>query len=407
MNLRVSKKIMNKFVVYIGLTLCFLQGYANSPESKTETEDNRNGATYEEKPETIKKETNRFDLVAKKIAGKYTENNEHNEDHVLYSRSIEQSWNKLYNESLSKIPEWTDRYITPFVSCFDTVFYPFGGPDIAYAFSFFPKATRFILVGLEPLGNFDKMEKSLSNLKTYDSIKTAFRTYLKKGYFITSEMISHLSNTNIRGGLNLVLLGISRMGYSVIRVRSCGIDADGKIVDSGVGNTDCLEIVCEKDNKKKYVYYIRTDLSNSNPRLYNLMQFVYQFEFVTFIKSASYALHDRTLSRIRSFILRETNCILQDDTGIPFNFFRQNWDIRIFGKYSKPTLPVFRTYKQNSLEDYYNKHSAKAITFPIGYGYIQRNPNLIFAISKTKIAINQMKELRRELQEKKCDCIFK
>ena len=130
-----------------------------------------------------------------------------------------------------------------------------------------------------------------------------------------------------------------------------------------------------------------------------------KFEFSTFVKSASYALHDsRNFSKIRSFILNETNCILQDDTGVPFNFFRQNWDIHIFGTYTEPTLPVFQAYKQNSLREYYLNHKAEPITFPIGYGYIKRTPNLIFVVSLKKIVERQLNKLKEKLDKKKCSC---
>ena len=92
---------------------------------------------------------------------------------------------------------------------------------------------------------------------------------------------------------------------------------------------------------------------------------------------------------------------------ISFNFFRQNWDIHIFGTYTKPTLPKFYPYKQDSLSEYYSNYKAEAIPFPIGYGYIKHTPNLVLVVSLKKIVEHQLDKLRRQLKQKKCNCYNK
>jgi len=347
----------------------------------------------------------RYNATAEKIAGtRFSEKT--SPKMKKYSRFIENSWNRLYKDSLSHVPSWTRKNLKEYTEKYDTLFYPFGGPDVSYAISFFPDAKRYILVGLEPLGNFDQIEESLKNPEYYDSVQVAFSTYLQKGYFITSEMQTQLSkNANTKGGLNLILLALPRLGFSIQKIENCSIDAKGNIVKPDSDNIDCIKIVCTKDAKEKEIYYVKTNLKNESSKLDNLLKFVNKFEFSTFLKSASYTLHDsRNFSKLRSFILSETNCILQDDTGVPFNFFRQNWDIHTFGTYTEPTLPVFHAYKQNSLSEYYLKHKAKPITFPIGYGYIKRTPNLIFVVSLKKVVERQLNKLKEKLDKKKCSC---
>ena len=347
---------------------------------------------------------NRFNVAAEKIAGIGLPKS-NDPEFQKYSDFINASWNKLYEESLGLVPLWTEKNIRKLNDKYDTVFYPFGGPDISYAVSFFPDAKRYILVGLEPLGDFDQIEGNLTNPEYYHSVQTAFSTYLNMGYFITSEMTTQLSNPTVKGGLNLILLALKKLGFDVLKVSNCSIDANGDISETtSPDNISCVKLICEKNSEKKEIYYIRTNLSNGSRKLSNLTKFVHKFEFSTFVKSASYALHDRNFTNIRSFILNKTHCILQDDTGIPFNFFRQNWDIHIFGAYTKPTLQVFRTYKQNSLSEYYSNHKAEPISFSIGYGYIKRTPNLIFAISQKKKVEEQVNELRGQLKKKKCSC---
>lgn len=356
---------------------------------------------------------NRFDTAAEKIAGTYV-NKKKIPRLEKHSKFIISAWNKLIKNSLGHVPDWTEKNLSKYIQKFDTLFYPFGGPDVSYAISFFPNAKRYILVGLEPLGNFDQIEDSLKNDEYYDSLQTAFSTYLEKGYFVTSEMQKHLSNKATRGGLNLVLLALKKLGFSIKKIENCFIDANGEIVKSDQNSIECVKIVCQKNSHEKEIYYIKTNLDNENIKLDNLIKFIQQFEFSTFVKSSSYAMHNRNFSKIRSFILDQTSCILQDDTGVPFNFFRKNWDIHIFGDYIEPTLAVFHVYKQNSLKEYYLKNKAGAIPFPIGYRYTrlvpkeriaQRfTPNLIFVISRRKLMERQLNELKNRLIKKKCNC---
>ena len=222
---------------------------------------------------------------------------------------------------------------------------------------------------------------------------------------MTSEMLRQLSEPAAKGGLNLILLALKKLKFDILKVSNCSIDTDGNIVNTTSSeNINCIKIVCQKNSKKKEIYYVKADLSNENRKLSNLTKFVNKFRFSTFIKSSSYALHDGNFTNIRSFILNETHCVLQDDTGVPFNFFRENWDIHIFGTYKKPTLSVFRSYKQKSLSKYYSDNDAKPIPFPIGYGYAKRTPNLIFTVSLKKKVEEQLKKLRKQLKKSKCSC---
>ncbi len=346
---------------------------------------------------------NQFEIAAGKMSGTYIQGKIITEK-KRHAKFIREAWNKLYKESLGCVYDWTEKNLKEDVERIDTLFYPFGGPDISYAISFFPYARRYILVGLEPLGDFSRIKKNLENPEYYDSLRTAFSTYLRKGYFVTSEMQTQLLNRSIKGGLNLIILALSKLGFTIQEIENCFIDTGGNVVKFDQNGVDCVRILCEKSLQKKEIFYVKADLTNESDKLNNLISFIRKFEFSTFIKSASYALHSRNFSKIRSFILNNTDSILQDDTGIPFNFFRQNWNIRVFGTYTEPTLPVFRTYKQNSLRKYYLKHKADTIPFPIGYGYIKRTPNLIFVVSLRKKLERQLKKLRNQLNEKRCSC---
>src|SRR5437763_16704464 len=52
------------------------------------------------------------------------------------------------------------------------------------------------------------------------------------------------------------------------------------------------------------------------------------------LKSSSYLLFESGFGTIRNFILDHSRLIVQDDAGIPLDYFRRDkWNIRIFGNY--------------------------------------------------------------------------
>src|SRR5205807_463329 len=57
----------------------------------------------------------------------------------------------------------------------------------------------------------------------------------------------------------------------------------------------------------------------------------------SFVKSASYLLHGGGFSQVREFLLKYSNYIVQDDTGIPVSFFKEDtWTLQPFGNYTRP-----------------------------------------------------------------------
>jgi hypothetical protein len=324
---------------------------------------------------------NNYDEVAKRLAGLYID--PHNSDQLKYAKFINEKWEELSDASLSRIPCWRAVHMDPRMPENATVlFYPFGGPDILYARFFFPRMDVYILVGLEPIGTFANIEKNMGNTSTLTALKRALSSYFKKGYFITSEMMTQLSNQNARGALYPILIGLVRNGCTVNLVEDLSIDPEGREVVRQKGMLDCVKIVftSAEGGFPKNVYYIRADLTNSNKKLPHLMNFVKRAPFATLIKSASYVLHDRVASGIRNFVLENSLAILQDDTGIPFSYFGQNWQMYPFGTYTEPPLRIFKNYRQKGLSEFFSSRNFIEIPFKIGYGFNQGRPNLIFAI---------------------------
>lgn len=330
----------------------------------------------------LHKTDNIYNKIADRISGL---SEDRSSEYRIYSAKITQNWNFLCERSLKRVRPWAIANLDPYLKNIPCVFYVFGGPDISYACEFFPYANEYVLVGLEPLGRFSSI-KRLVNSGNLEIFGTAINTYLRKGYFITSEMGKHFSKSDgIHGGLSMVLLQLSRLNYDIISVESMGINDEGTLVADGPDVLSAIKIVFKKDpstDELSTAYYIRMDLSNGNmSRLKKLASFVKNKNFVTFVKSASYALQDKDFTTLRNFILYNTEAILQDDTGIAFNLLNR-WNIRIFGQYSGATLKIFKNYIQEDMVRYFQNHRATPINFQLGYGFDQKRPALVLALRK-------------------------
>lgn len=328
---------------------------------------------------------NQFDRIALQMAGLYvTKGLEHSRAYFSYMKFLETEWARLKHNSTAYITEWAQKNLETRVTYEDTVFYPFGGPDIVYAISFFPNASNYILIGLEPIGTFSDIEKNINNPETFESIKKALRTYMRGGYFITSEMVTNLSRRFLRGTLYLILLELSSLGFEINNVEDLSLDKAGNEVARGHGMADCVKITCTKrgEAKPRTVYYIRADLSDSNTCLQNIFNFAKKYNFHTFFKSASYAIWDRTLTKARKFVLDNSKFILQDDTGVPFHYFDRKWTKFAFGTYTEPTLDLFKGYRQPNMAEFFRKNSQDSIPFKIGYGFYKARPNLLLAVPR-------------------------
>src|SRR5271169_1111667 len=68
---------------------------------------------------------------------------------LSHARYFDSIFAREESAHLSKVREFSKKYLT---DKHDTMLYMFSGPDFLYAISFFPNASTYVLVGLEPVG---------------------------------------------------------------------------------------------------------------------------------------------------------------------------------------------------------------------------------------------------------------
>ncbi|MDR2682096.1 MAG: hypothetical protein LBB29_03575, partial [Holosporaceae bacterium] len=341
---------------------------------------------YEEDPPTSDDYAlSAYDVIARKLAGLGSDVD------AEYAKFVRTKWKKLNENSLGLIRSWSRKHIVPLLNDCQTVFYPLGGPDMSCPFKFFPDAQTYILVGLEPIGNFQDISTNIQNPAIFKAMKEAFSWFLQNGFFLTSEMSKTLSSKSLNGTLYLILPQLTRLGFYVSNIEDLSITANGQEISRSKGSVDCVKITCRKDSDEapRFIYYVRANLAEENPKLNNLLNFMKNRSFVTFLKSASYVFYCRTFTKFKTFLLANSKAILQDDTGIPFDSFGLKWQKHPFGIYTGPLIKVFKNYKQPTMADFYKNSDTVKIPFKIGYGFLLAKPSLLLAVQNKAIQSNK------------------
>jgi hypothetical protein len=132
-----------------------------------------------------------------------------------------------------------------------------------------------------------------------------------------------------------------------------------------------ISCVARRGGNATTIYYFKEDLSNgAQKRNPQFLQFLSrQGTPVTYLKSASYLLHEPSFSTIRNAILDRSVAILQDDSGIPLSGFdTQRWSLTFYGNYSG-VLDIFQKYYQKDLAEIYSTRVADIRPMDFGVGY--------------------------------------
>jgi len=304
------------------------------------------------------------------------------------------AWTDFDSAVLEPMGAWADDELWEAREFTSTLFYPFGGPDFATAFALFPGASRTVLMGLEPVGNMPEFERVSPEWREEFFAEMGALTwgFLKRGYFITMDMMDAYSRGKVDGALPVIGFFLKRGGCSVVDVKRLAPDENGAWAEIpyerlakrpprpyGVR----IDYLKPGDMAAGSVYYFSCDLENKAFQTGEaLHRFFEGLECpVTFVKSGSYLLHWGNFSTVRRLILDRSLFVLQDDTGIPYRMFKGlGWGIRLFGRYATP-VKDFTNVEQPALREAYEdpERSPEPLPFHFGYRWATQVDNLLLA----------------------------
>lgn len=313
-----------------------------------------------------------------------------------YKTSIDTPWSRITSERLSKMDKWTAEEVCTKINDTALLFYPFSGPDFLNAFHLFPNANEYILIAMEKLGTIPELyDMKEEDLKSYlDAVNFGLRDIYKRSYFITGNMDQDLRKQKVDGVLPLLYVFIHRTGHEIYEFGYYRLENDGVTftkIDKPSNSLDVAEcikfkIVKKGDNKLKNLTYFYADISDDgfvkNPIFLQYLKSTRKCN--AFIKSASYLSHYETFSNIRDLVLDRADAVLEDDTGIPYRYFIDEYNHYLYGKYEKPISDFQSTYLfQKDLDEEYQAGGVKPLDFSLGYHWRSGNQNWMLYVKKS------------------------
>jgi hypothetical protein len=300
--------------------------------------------------------------------------------HAKYFNS---AWARLDVGQLSKIRTWSATHIRDRKP---VLFYMFSGPDFLYADAFFEGASTFVLSGLEPVGNVPDLAalppRSLGG--ELRGLQHSLNSVLSYSFFITKKMKTELRDGRLTGTLPILYTFLARSGKTVKSADLVALNVDGTVVPFSAplakGASPGAKIIFTKGSgPDQTLYYFNTDLSDGGLKASGFLAFCKGLgQGDSFVKSASYLMHQNNFATVRSFIVDNSATLVQDDSGVPLRFLDQkDWKLTGFGRYLTP-LGIFpRTY-QREMRDLFVK--AEPLDFGIGYRWRPKESNLLLAV---------------------------
>jgi len=303
---------------------------------------------------------------------------------------LSESWNQLDKSRLSKIRPWRDQEIGHLNKEQHNLFYPFSGPDFLNAFLYFPNCDNYLMFGLEPIGElptFKADDKKFMKQYFYRS-REALAELLKRNYFITSFMSGDLNTASLKGVLPLMSIFLARTGSKIVKVERIVFDTEGnrKVVPITVPTDKDrtllhIEFIGEGKTKSQNIYYFGSDIQEKFvEKKKHFVNFIKSFDKkIALIKSASYLPHYEIFTTIRNIILDETTAVLQDDTGVPYSYYKkQGWNVQLYGKYAAPVSDFKSGYQADLRDAFKTDKTVKKLDFTYGYHWKTDNTSLLF-----------------------------
>lgn len=308
--------------------------------------------------------------------------------HYAQTTALSEKWQEA---RLSKIQQWAATELQPQLTRPKTVKYMFGGPDFVHVVSVFPGVPEYILAGLEPLGSipdfFSMDEAALDSYLTH--LNYTLRSISRRNFFITKEMREDFGKEGIDGVFPVLLYFAALTGHDVLNANYVTVDSSGAAVlsDPAAATGIWLRIresnPAANDPAEQNLYYFKTDLSNGG---FKGGSPFHRFlsarpDSVSYLKAASFLMHEEDFSNIRNFLVGDSKWILQDASGIPAEFLSLYFNLTFYGNYTGP-IEMFSEYNQPWLHDVYRSGVAKPLPFGTGYRMKDSDSIQIFGVRK-------------------------
>ena len=280
-----------------------------------------------------------------------------------YHNQVGTAFSKMEERRLVPMQKWMDSISSENINDTSLLFYPFSGADFLHAYYLFPEANDYVLMAQEKIGDIPDINSMKSDeVENYlDAVDQSLIDIYKRSYFITKRMINDTrTGGELNGLLPLFYWFIARTDHEIINVSTVFVDSSSVLKEisintkSPTNRIEGVKFIFRKvgSDKVKSMTYFNCDISNDgfieNPEFKKYLNSVRPGN--SFVKSASYLMHYNSFSDIREIVQQKSQSILEDDTGIPYEYFDSlKWEINLYGLYVKPVKDFSQTRFQKDL----------------------------------------------------------
>lgn len=304
------------------------------------------------------------------------------QDHAAF---FENAFARLARGKFARLHPWQDSYLPASKETIPVVYYMFSGPDFLYLDQFFPNASTYIMCGKESMGPTpEPLKIDIGYLgAALQNLENAMKSALTATYFITKDMKVDLQQQQLNGTIPILYVFLARAGKTIQDVSLVSLDRSGALQANGRGGTAGVRISYRDDltGRDQTLFYFTTDISDggiaANP---GFMKFCEQRGMgASFLKSSSYLLFENGFNRVREFLLSHSKLIVQDDSGVPIEYFsREKWNLRFFGTYVGP-IELFKQHYQPRLAELFQQSNPPEFGIGFGYQWDYHKSNLVVA----------------------------
>lgn len=317
-----------------------------------------------------------------------------NDSYGVYKKKIHDHWTQYKKLIYDPLVEWRKKNIPKVDN--KLVFYPFSGPDFPNANALYPDAQEYIMIGLEPGGfepNIDSMNKDRV-MKGLFEIVASQDSISRLNFYMTNKMKQNISASVFKGTAPVILTYFGLLGFKPLSLRSIAVNDEGNIeyltqkeIDEKYksGNVSVEFIFLDAEGRKKKLIYFSANVANEGIAAKpNVMKFLEKKEsFVSTFKAASYLVHYANFSKIKDYVISKAEMIVMDDTGPRISDLKKDFDITVYGKYTRP-IALWPGMYQSALMDLHTKQKPAPINFRFGYGTLHGTHHLMLAKRKEK-----------------------
>jgi hypothetical protein len=293
-----------------------------------------------------------------------------------YAQDVSTFWTEYDKRIGQSIRQWACQELGQ--ANHVTVFYPFSGPDLPWAFRLYPQADHYVFVALEKAEAPPRLDSfSREELEGYmAAFRKAWRFYGVEGYFRTNDLIAATQVRGTRLGITGPLMAFAvRLGFEIVSVEPIQLEMNsGELVprdasDAQDDTWDSVRLVLRRDGRKVLVDYLRMDLSDTSlGTVPGARRWIERMSMnPSILKAASHHLQEPAFSIVRDSLHENAPSIVQVETGISYGPLSQHFSVKLYGRFTRPNSAFSQDLQRSLATAYRSSSGVKSLPFRLGY----------------------------------------